>query len=247
MRLGELLAKLAGPKKLTVKEVDELRRRGNWAEDNVALTMTLVSGSPTPPPIALDHGGLGGLSHDDHTQYLLENTILLYDSLGEALRSQPPTQAGLVAIIALATSGDTIWIPPATISGDHTVPAGVRVVGGSRYASILSGQVTLGATTSLENLSIVRSVNSATAHKGVVVGASGTSYISNCDVEVTNAGAGAAYGVSVDGNGNVECWSCYLYGNSTSGNGYAAYHAGGTGNAYIYGGRCYGSTGTFNV
>lgn len=174
-------------------------------------------------------------------------TILLLDSGGAALRARAATSAGLTAILALAATGDIIWLPPATISGDQTVPAGVKVVGASRYASILSGETTLGAASTLENLSIVRSVDSASAHKGVIVGASGTAYLSNCDVEVTNAGAGGAYGVSVDGNGDVECWSCYLYGNSGSGSGYAVYHGGGSGSGYIYGGRAYGTTGSFNV
>ena len=173
--------------------------------------------------------------------------IVLFDSGGDPIRTEPATARGLAKIVAWAVTGDVIRLPPATISGTYSVPVGVKMIGLSRYASILSGQITLGAGSTLENLSVIRSVDSGSDYKGVVIGATGTAYISDCDIEVTNAGAGAAYGVSVDGNGDVECWGSYLYGNSGSGNGYAMYHAGGTGNGYIYGGRCYGTTGSFNV
>ena len=176
-----------------------------------------------------------------------EQAIWLLDSGGAAIKDYSADASGFASANADAATGDVIWIPPCTISGNYTVTAGAKVVGMSRYGSIFSGQLTLAASTALENLSVVRSVDSGSTHKGVIIGASGTAYISCCDIEVTNAGAGDAYGVSVDGNGNIECWNSYLYGSSGSGSGYAMYHAGGTGNGYIYGGRAYGTTGTFNV
>jgi len=175
-----------------------------------------------------------------------EHAIWLLDSGGGAIKDYSADSNGFDSANADASTGDIIWVPACTVAGDKTVTTGAKVVGESRYATIFSGQITLGASSTLENLSVVRSVDSASDHKGVVTGASGVAYLNDCDIEVTNAGAGDAYGVSVDGAGDIECWSCYLYGNSGSGSGYAAY-IGSSGNGYVYGGRCYGTTGSFNV
>jgi len=175
-----------------------------------------------------------------------EHAIWLLDSGGGAIKDYSADSNGFDSANADAATGDIIWVPACTVAGDKTVTAGAKVVGESRYATIFSGQITLGASSTLENLSVVRSVDSASDHKGVVTGASGVAYLNDCDVEVTNAGAGDAYGASIDGAGDIECWNCYLYGNSGSGSGYAAY-IGSSGNGYVYGGRCYGTTGSFNV
>jgi len=174
------------------------------------------------------------------------NAIILYDSSLGNHKQFAISQAGFTAASASASANDVIFIPPATITGDHTITSSVKVIGLSRYASIFSGQITGGSGASIENLSIIRSLDSADNIVGVDSPASGTFYINDCDIEVTQAGAGDAYGLSVDVNGTtIEAWDSFISGSSVGGSGYAAYHA--NGSAYFYGGRAYGSTATFNV
>ena len=150
------------------------------------------------------------------------------------------------AALTKAYSGDIIEISGGTVTGNYTMIAGVRVIGKSRWATILTGQITGAAGASIENLSIIVSADDASDLVGVDSPASGTFYINGCDIEVTQAGAGNAYGLSVDVNGTtIDVWNSYISGDSTGGDGYAAYHS--DGSAYIYGGRAYGSTGSFNV
>ena len=174
------------------------------------------------------------------------NAILLYDtSLGNH-KQFAISQAGFSAANASAGSGDIIFIPPTTITGTHTITAGAAVIGLSRYATIFSGQITGGVGSSIENLSLLQSVDSGDNIVGVDSPSSGTFYINGCDIKIVQAGAGDAYGLSVDVAGSIiEAWNCFISGSSTGGSGYSAYHT--DGSAYFYGGRAYGSTTTFNV
>lgn len=179
-----------------------------------------------------------------------EHAIWLLDNGGAAIKDYSADSDGFDSANADASSGDIIWIPACTIAGDKSVTAGVKVVGASRYATIFSGQITLGASSALENLSVVRSVTSGGTCKGIVTGASGTAYLSDCDIKISNQDSGNAYGISVDGAGNIECWSCCIWGlavsfEGVSGDGYAVY-LGSTGVGFIYGGRCYGTTDPFS-
>jgi hypothetical protein len=70
------------------------------------------------------------------------DSILLFDSGGQPVAEYAATSAGFAAALAAATSGDTIYIPSATISGNHTIALGVEVVGESNYNSVLSGIIT---------------------------------------------------------------------------------------------------------
>jgi len=177
------------------------------------------------------------------------NKILLMDlSIGD-YNEFAITNSGFSSALSSAASGDVIIIPPCSISGDHTITDGVKVVGLSRWATILTGQITGGNGASIETLSIERSANDATTLIGVDSPASGTLYIRDCDIEADQSGSGDARGISADLNGTfIECWGCYLYGNSGSGTGYAAYRDTGTSaGLYIFGGRAEGSTAEFNV
>ena len=174
------------------------------------------------------------------------NAVILYDtSLGNH-KQFAISQAGFTSALAAGGAGDVIFIPPTTIAGDHTITAGVRVHGLSRYASIFSGTITGGAGSSIENLSIIQSADSADNLIGVDSPASGTFYINDCDIEVTQAGAGNAYGLNVGEAGTIiEVWNSFVFGASSGGDGYSAFHS--AGSAYYYGGRAFGSTATFNV
>jgi len=123
--------------------------------------------------------------------------------------------AGMAAAIAAAASGDTISIPPTTLSDDYTIPAGVTVTGESISDVVFSGQVTLGAGAAVEHLSVIISENDALDYYGIIGPDSGEAYVKQCWVSVTQAGAGDGYGVS-----------CYNQ----------------DGDLQVYGGRVYGST-----
>lgn len=176
-----------------------------------------------------------------------EGWVTLWDESGKKKRFYNLTQFG--SAITAAGSGDIIEVSAGTITGDHTIPDGVRVVGRSRYATVFTGQITGGDGASIENLSIERSANDATTLIGVDSPGSGTFYIHNCDIEADQSGSGDAYGISADVNNTIiEVWNSYLYGNSGSGSGYGAYRDTGTSAAaYLYGGRCYGNAGSSNV
>jgi len=140
-----------------------------------------------------------------------------------------------------ATAGDVIILPTGTISGNHSFKAGVHYVGEARYACILSGQITLGVSTTLGNLSVVRTADSANELTCILGPASGVAYISNCHISSTQSGAGDAFGVSAQAGGSIETWMCYLYGESGSGSGYGVHQS--SGSVINHGGRANGSTG----
>jgi hypothetical protein len=125
------------------------------------------------------------------------------------------TDAGMALAIAAASSGDTITIPPVTLANDYSVPAGVTVAGMSISDVVLSGQISTNDGSTLEHLSVTRSKNDASTYYGVIGPDSGTAYIKECWVSVTQAGGGSGYGVS-----------CYAQ----------------DGNLQVYGGRVFGTT-----
>ncbi len=177
------------------------------------------------------------------------NAILLFDTSLGNYKEFAISQAGFSAALASAGTGDVITVPPATITGAHTIADAVAVWGLSRYATIFSGQITGGAGASIENLSIIQSADSADNLVGVDSPASGTFYINGCDIEITQVGSGNAYGISADINNTlIEIWNSFVSGDSTGGTGYAGYRDTGTSaTAHFYGGRALGSTNPFNV
>jgi len=113
--------------------------------------------------------------------------ILVFHADGSAVEAFEATSAGLDAALAAAVSGDVIQAVVGTIAGDHTVGAGVEVVGRGRENSIFSGQITLSDGAVLRELSVVRSAAQAGDLIGVVAPASGMAYVVGCDLMVNNA------------------------------------------------------------
>jgi len=179
----------------------------------------------------------------------LFNRILRFSTARIQIVQYPGTATGMTNAIANAETDDVYWMPNRTIGGDYTLPANTDWIGINKYGAKLSGQITLGAGTSIINLSVIRTANSAADIKAVLAPSSGSGYIKNCYISVTQAGAGDAYAVSVEGDGDLETMESYLLADSTSGSGYAVYHTGApaVGNSYQYGGRGYGSTDYTNV
>lgn len=171
--------------------------------------------------------------------------IIRYDAGGEHIEFYDATEDGMNEANSDAASGDVLQIPARTIPGNHSITAGVSVVGVSRFGSIFSGQLTLGAGSYLENLSVTRTSNAGNDLICVVGPGSGTAELNHVHASATNSGAGNAYGLSATGGGDVKTWGCYLYGSSGSGNGYGTYRT--SGSIYNFGGgHIDGSTGPCN-
>jgi len=221
---------------LSDKEKDELAIRLKVLESNIKSPQMGGLGEGPGLDIARAKVGLGG------------DTILHYDSGGNPVAEKPATAAGFDSLLAFAASGDVIWLPARTIGGDHSITAGVKIVGMSRYATILSGQITGGASSSIENLSITRAADSADTIKGAVNPSSGTFYINGCNIVITQAGSGDARAISAETNSTtVEVWNSYLYGNSGSGSGHGTWRDTGTSALIVvFGGRIRGSTASCN-
>lgn len=170
--------------------------------------------------------------------------ILLFKG-GQLVQVYPTTSAGLDDASAAAVAPDIIFIPDCLIPDDHTFVAGVHYVGLSRRGTVLSGQITLGVGTVLDNLSIIRTANNANDLIGVQGPATGQAYIQDCVVTCTQSGAGNAYAINTPSGGGFETWMSDFWGTSIGGSGYAARSYDGL--IYIYGGRCRGTADQFLV
>jgi len=129
--------------------------------------------------------------------------VLLFSGGATLLGEYAHTGAGVILAAAAAVSGDVIEIPAGTITGNVTILAGVTMRGLSRESSIIVGQVTLGAGSVLENLTVLNQLNQVGALYGVVSGATGTAKLVNVVVRVENT-LGPAYALYMAAGGNVE-------------------------------------------
>jgi len=108
------------------------------------------------------------------------DNIILIVADGGGTSYYDPDATGFAAAIAAASSGDTIYIPPATISGNHTIGSGITVKGMGIDNTILSGEITISGGT-LESLTVSGSASpQATMSSGV---------ISKCAIETSSATA----------------------------------------------------------
>ncbi len=150
--------------------------------------------------------------------------ILHYRSASKKMASYSATEAGLNAALAAASSGDVIFLPAATISGNHTVPDGVSLVGLDRKRCVLTGTITLGLNCLLGEVSVTRSGSNGEV-AGVVLSNSGAR-LAGCIIIATNSG-GDAIGVKATPGaaGTVDGCSVEATG---SGNGYGYYADGAT-------------------
>lgn len=219
--------------------------------DRYGLFVLMVADATLPHHRVLTEGAgidiADGGAEGDVTVSVSGNKILLYSGGGAVVAEYTATSAGLDLASAAAAAGDVVWMPARSISGDHSLTAGVRYIGVSRWASVLTGQITLGVNTTLEICSVTRTANSASVLTGVIGPSSGTARVRDCDVTCVQSGGGNAFAVSVEDSGDVEVWGSYLYGSSGSGAGYGGYHKiGESGDLYAYMCRVVGSTGAFN-
>lgn len=167
------------------------------------------------------------------------NRIALLDGDTEIATTYPKTDSGMAAALAAASNGDTIMVPPCTLTSNYTIPSGVVVRGWATKWAYFTGQITLSQTSYIRDISIVRSASSSDPLIGVVGPAVGTAVIGNVYIGVTNTGAGDAYCVQ-GGAGRVEIQISTIFANAASGSGYAIYA--GAGGVSMDSGWIYGST-----
>lgn len=83
----------------------------------------------------------------------LQNKIVLFRADGSAIVIHEPDQAGVVAVLDLASDGDTVWLPSIQIGlmTGITLPPGVAVVGVSEMSTLVFSQFSGTAITMAEN------------------------------------------------------------------------------------------------
>jgi len=134
-----------------------------------------------------------------------------------------PDATGLTAALAAAVTGDMLWMPPCRIAGDYSVPANVTMASMGNNA-IIEGKITLaGANSHIIGMVVENSDSSGSSLIGVdCANASGTAYINDCGITVTNSGAGDALGIIQSGAGESLIWQANSHGiASGGGDGYA--------------------------
>lgn len=163
---------------------------------------------------------------------------------GELINVYDPSDDGFDEAIAGTPSGGHVLLPSIELEDDHSVSGGVRIVGMSRSATIINGQLSLGGDGGVENLKIYNAASSSSPLFGIKGAGLGTAIIQNCDISAINSGSGSAYALN-DNGVTMYVYNSKIYGSASSGSGYAAFSSGG--NIYLYGGSAYGSDDLFLV
>ena len=162
--------------------------------------------------------------------------IILYAKTSEKMRLYSATESGLNAALAAAVSGDVVFLPACSISGNQNVPDGVTLVGIDRKRCVLTGKITLGTNAALGEVSVTRSGSSASI-QGVVLDNGGAT-VYDCIISVTNSG-GDAIGV-MSNEGVVGYADNCIVTATGSGDGYGYYAE--KSEIHVRGGSSEGST-----
>lgn len=96
--------------------------------DPVYDALRVQSNQATWPDAGGGSGSVGGAG--------IENKIYLWPADASTVSTFDPTEAGLIAALAAAVSGDTVWLPsiPIACTAARTIPAGVALRGISHNA-----------------------------------------------------------------------------------------------------------------
>lgn len=155
----------------------------------------------------------------------LGNRIWLFSSAGAPIAEYDANSSGFDSAGAAAAAGDVIYIPAASIGGNHTLADGVAYVGLSRTDSVLTGTITGASNAALASMKL-NNVSSGSAAISLQPPAACALSVHNCHIEAENTGSGDAYAVNINDDGDIHCWDSYIYGNSNSGSGFAAFAPG---------------------
>lgn len=168
---------------------------------------------------------IGGGGSVERLEDMALNSVIVLDSGEPYPRVYSPSDAGLAEALTAAAAGDVIWLPAAGFANAVTIPAGVTLIGQGR-GSVIQGTITGGDGAMVRGLTIVLAGSDADVVFGVGSPVTGIFYLEDCHVQVTND-AGDAAALYSNTEGTIEARGCYLSGESTGGNGWAAYCAAG--------------------
>ena len=153
------------------------------------------------------------------------NKIIYFPIVGKAILYDK-TAANLTTALAGCAAGEWVTIfGPCTLTGDFTIPASAELRAHDRHQVIIDGTITMNSASLIKYLTISKTANDATTIYGILNSQTGTSYIDECDITVTQSGAGDAYGVAAinglsAGDGGVNIKRSLINGVSVSGSGY---------------------------
>lgn len=135
--------------------------------------------------------------------------ILLYSN---NVTEYAATDAGMALAIAAATTGDTIKIPPMSLSNTYTIPSGVTIAGESISDCVFNNQVTLNTDSTLEHVTVTINTSDADFLFGVLGPNIGSGYIKYCWISCINT-LGSGYGVGAR-NGTLHIYGGRVYGST---------------------------------
>lgn len=171
--------------------------------------------------------------------------IVLYFGDGSNAQFYDVNDTGLAEAISDVTGTDTIAIPPAadgTFTSAITIPANTAVQGTGTQTTFISNTITMSSNSFLRDVTVLISANSGANLTGIA-GPSDTGttgYMNTVSIQITQAGAGDAYGVEM-GSGDIFARSCFMKGSSTGGTGNGI--KSGAGNIHIEEGSAVQGTG----
>lgn len=192
---------------------------------------------------------VGTLSHESPGQAVggwvsTRYAIIRYPAAATRLYYYDADNTGFADALTECMAGDALILPPTSISGDHTMIAGVAVVGLSREETVLTGTITGVTGASLESLSLEYTANDSAWHNAIWNPASGTFSLRDCNVYATQSGSGNIACVRITTNtGDVYADNCDFRGVSTGGQGFAVhkYDPAQDGQLIAYNGSIYAS------
>ena len=169
------------------------------------------------------YGTSGAILGDNIERTTLDGLVQIHSAGGAVMGVFAPTSAGIDLALAAAVDGDVVQVPAGTMPGDHTIGAGVEVVGRGRENTVLSGQITLGDGAMLRNLSVARTASNSGELVAVLGPASGTAYVFNCTLSALQAGStsnvgtysGHGYAIKEQTGGSVVHAYCDLQGQAS--------------------------------
>lgn len=147
--------------------------------------------------------------------------IVLYFGDGSNAQFYDVNDTGLAASIAAVTGTDTIAIPPAadgTFTSAITIPANTAVQGTGTQTTFISAKITMSSNSFLRDVTVLITANSGANLTGIAGTGSGSAYMNTVSIQITQSGAGDAYGVEM-GAGDLFARSCFISGTSTGGTG----------------------------
>lgn len=127
------------------------------------------------------------------------DNIYRYNAAGLIVERYDVSADGLTAALADAVSGDLIYMPAPSMTGDFTVPDGVTVQGLNRDRTIITGSLTCIGNAIFRSLRINVYSTSSSNKKGIVAqGNNETVTIIDCFIDVVTTSTGQAWGISLE-------------------------------------------------